>query len=74
MDKFFANKYVKLVESGLLVGAAYVLVTKLGLPNEIVSPAILSLAGVLGLDGIATAISTFKTTKKEDQKEDKKEE
>lgn len=74
MNKFFNNKYVKLVESGLLVGTAYVLVTKLGLPNDLVSPVILSLAGILGLDGIATAISTFKITKKEDQTEDKKEE
>lgn len=73
MNKFFNNKYVKLVESALLVGAAYVLVTQLGIPNEVVTPAIVTLAGVLGVDGIATAISTFKKEPKEDLKKEVKE-
>ena len=66
LNKFFDNKYVKLVESGLLVGTAYVLIAKLGMPADFVGVAIGGLATVLGLDGIATAIAGF-TKKKEDK-------
>ena len=64
--KFFDNKYVKLVESGLLVGTAYVLIAKVGMPADFVGVAIGSLAAALGIDGIATAIAGF--TKKKDEK------
>ena len=59
LNKFFDNKYVKLAESGLLVGTAYVLIAKLGMPADFVGVAIGGLATVLGLDGITTAISAF---------------
>jgi len=66
LNKFFSNKYVKGVESALLIGAAYFLITFVGMPADFVSTAVITLAGVLGIDSIATIVSMFKKSPKED--------
>lgn len=67
LNKFFSNKYVKGVESALLIGAAYFLITFVGMPADFVSMVVLTIAGALGIDSIATVISMFKkNTKKEE--------
>ena len=66
LAKFFDNKAVKGVESALLVGAAYFLITFTGMPADFVSAIIVTLAGILGLDSVATIVSLFKKNKKEE--------
>lgn len=65
LNKFFDSKVVKAVEGALLVGLASFLVGYLGLPADFVGTVILSIAGFLGVDGIATFIAAI-TKKKED--------
>lgn len=66
LNKFFDSKAVKAVEGALLVGASVFAITYLGLPADFVGTAAVGLAGVLGLDGIATFIAAI-TKKKEDK-------
>ena len=66
LNKFFDSKLVKGIEGALLVGAAAFMVGYLGLPADFVTAVILGIAGVLGVDGIATIIASI--TKKKDEK------
>lgn len=66
LNAFFDSKAVKAVEGALLVGASVFAITYLGLPADIVGTAAVGLAGVLGLDGVATFIAAI--TKKKEQK------
>lgn len=71
LNEFFDSKGVKAVEGALLVGASVFAITYLGLPADIVGTAALGLAGVLGLDGIATFIAAI-TKKNENAKIEEK--
>lgn len=66
LNKFFDNKLVKGIEGALLVGLAAFMVGYLGLPADFVTTVILGIAGILGIDGIATLIAAI-TKKKEDK-------
>ena len=65
LNKFFDSKLVKAIEGALLIGLASFLIGYLGLPADFVTTLILGIAGVLGVDGIATFIAAL-TKKKED--------
>lgn len=66
LNKFFDSKVVKGIEGALLVGLAAFMVSYLGLPADFVTTVILGIAGVLGVDGLATIIAAV--TKKKEQR------
>ena len=64
INKFFDSKLVKAIEGALLVALATFAITYLGLPADFVGTAVIALAGMLGVDGVATIIAAI-TKKKE---------
>ena len=64
LNAFFDSKLVKAIEGALLVALATFAITYLGLPADFVSTAVIALAGLLGVDGIATVVAAI-TKKKE---------
>lgn len=68
LNNFFDNKVVRAIEAALLVAVAYFLISFVGMPADFVSTIVVTLAGIIGVDGVATAISNF--TKKEEKKEE----
>ncbi len=60
LNKFFDSKVVKAAEGALLVGAAYFLITFAGMPVDFVSTVVVTIAGILGIDSVATIVSIFK--------------
>lgn len=64
LNDLFNSKAFKAVESALLVAVAYFLISYVKLPTDLVSTIVVALAGVVGVDGISTAISAFDTHNK----------
>ena len=59
LNDIFNSKLFKAIESAVLVAVSYFLINYAGLPTDLVSTIAVTLAGVLGVDGIATIISAF---------------
>ena len=59
LNDIFNSKLFKGIESAVLVAGAYFLINYIGLPGDVVSTIVITLAGILGVDGLATAISAF---------------
>lgn len=59
LNDIFNSKLFKAIESAVLVAVSYFLINYAGLPTDLVSTIAVALAGVLGIDGLATIISAF---------------
>lgn len=68
LNEFFNSKVFKSIEAALLVAVAFFLINYAGMPADFVSTVVVGLAGIVGVDGVATAISNF-GKKKEEEKE-----
>lgn len=63
LSVFFQNKWVRNIEAALLIAASYFLIVSVGLPDDIIQGIVVSLATALGVDSVATVVSTFKNKK-----------